>query len=291
MTTKPLPAPGRAGAGTAGPGTLGPGGLIWQLGGDVRNVLLLLHTGALQALHPAIGSALTDLSSAFSDPWKRLWRSSFDILGSVYDEDAAATGRRVRDYHHDVRGRTPSGADYHALSPGPFVWAHTTFVYSLVVASDAFGRPLTGAQKEQVWAEGLQWYARYGLGTRGLPPDWAAAEAYIVRVVEEELTHVTAGAAAVRSVSGRTATPFRWAPQPVWDRIGPPFGRLETWVAAALLPPVLRDRLCLAWTRWDAVRFAVFRRAVRVLAQALPRERRYLPRARDGWRRVSPGGR
>lgn len=265
---------------------LGPDSLTWRLLGDVRNIFLLVYTGALQGLHPAIGSALVHQSTAFTDPWNRLWRSSHQILGTVYDEDADLTAHRVRAYHNDVKGTASDGRPYHSLNPGPFVWAHTTFVWAMTVAAETFGTPLTLGEKEQLWAEGRQWYARYGLGMREVPLDWAAAEKYVSHMIEHELVNVEAGALAIRSVTGPTPQVFPQIPQPLWNKLGPRIGSFEVWVANALAPQILRDRLCLQWSRRDAVVFAVFRGAVRAGFVLTPRRYRYLPRAAQAWRRV-----
>jgi uncharacterized protein (DUF2236 family) len=60
---------------------------------------------------------------------------------------------------------------------------------SIVVQEESFGDPLTDAQKEQLWAEGLRWYSMYGMTMRGLPQDWASFQRYwdhmCARVLED----------------------------------------------------------------------------------------------------------
>ncbi|WP_052424935.1 oxygenase MpaB family protein [Streptomyces fulvoviolaceus] len=263
----------------------GPGSHTWRLLGDVRSLLLLGHTGLLQAMHPAIGSALIHQSVAFKDPWNRLLRSSDPILASVYGADAETVAHTVRDYHTGIRGTDGNGQPFHALNPAPFVWAHATFIHSQVVSAQFFGRPLTAVEKFELYAEALGWFRRYGMGLREVPKDWTEFSAYLNRVVDGDLTHVEAGAEAIRSLLVDSPSPLRWLPDRLWRPVGRRLGRLEVWVAAATLPPVIRDRMCLTWTTRDAALFAVFRRLIRLLAALLPHDARYLPQARAGWRR------
>ena len=54
---------------------LGPGSLTWQHHGDRLALLMLWRTGTLQNMHPAVNSALQQMSNFFEDPWDRLFRS------------------------------------------------------------------------------------------------------------------------------------------------------------------------------------------------------------------------
>src|SRR6188472_244859 len=94
---------------------LGPDSLLWRYAGDQRISFVGPTIGILQLMHPAIGAGVLEHSNFFGDPWGRIFRSLPRILGAVYDEDAGATGRIVRDFHRDIKGVDDAGRRYHAL--------------------------------------------------------------------------------------------------------------------------------------------------------------------------------
>jgi uncharacterized protein (DUF2236 family) len=47
---------------------LGPGSLTWKYHGDRLGLLLLWRTGTLQNMHPAVNSALQQMSNFFDNP-------------------------------------------------------------------------------------------------------------------------------------------------------------------------------------------------------------------------------
>ncbi|WAP54682.1 oxygenase MpaB family protein [Streptomyces sp. S465] len=59
-------------------------------------------------------------------------------------------------------------------------------------------------------------------------------------------------------------------------------------VITGLLPPVVRERLGLTWTRRDERRLRRFGAVVRVLVPLLPERLRYLPTARAARRAPRP---
>src|ERR1700722_853652 len=173
-----------AGAGRA---QLGPDSLTWKHLADMRGVLLAQRAGVLQVMHPAITAALIDHSDVFENPMQRLIRSAGPILGVVYDENAEATARWIRDRHTQIRGRDAQGRRYHALDPDTYYWAHATFFESQIATQELFGTPFSTAQKEQLYAESITWYARYGLTMRPVPRDYAAFERYWQHMLDSVL--------------------------------------------------------------------------------------------------------
>ena len=69
-----------------------------------------------------------DHSVFFSDTAARLKRSLPPIFMTVYGANDDHPGRRVRDFHHEIKGQMPDGQRYHALDPETYYWAHATFV-------------------------------------------------------------------------------------------------------------------------------------------------------------------
>ena len=127
-------------------------------------------------MHPAIGAGVLEHSDFFGDPYGRVFRSLPRILGAVYDgPEADATGREVRDFHRPIKGVDDHGRRYHALDPETFWWAHATFQYMAEQVADRFDRHrVTPDEREQLYQEGIEWYRRYGVSDRSVPPDRAA---------------------------------------------------------------------------------------------------------------------
>ncbi len=149
------------------PEPLGPSSLAWRYFSDWRGMLIGLWAGSMQNMHPALGAGVEEHSHFFEERWERLLRSLYPIAGVIYDgPDAVRTAREVRDYHVGIKGVDSKGRRYHALDPDTFFWAHATFVMVTVLICRYFGRPLTEEQKEQFYAESLQWYRLYGVSDR-----------------------------------------------------------------------------------------------------------------------------
>lgn len=275
---------------------LGPGSLLWRYAGDTRIAFLGGTIGLLQLMHPAIAAGVLEHSDFFDDPSDRVFRSLPRILGAVYDADSEATGRDVRDAHRTIAGTTSDGERYHALDPETFWWAHATFQFMAEQVADRFDRRrLTDREREQLYAEGVEWYRRYGVSDRAVPPDRAAFEAEWTRIC----TDVLEVNDAVRFVLRMLDQPLlpRWdqrSSMPRWLR---PLANLPTsrWVAArgarlvavGGLPPVVRARFDIPWTRRDAAALLLLERLVRAGWRLLPASIRWQPRALAGWQRAT----
>lgn len=268
---------------------LGPQSLVWQHFGDMRGMLLIFRTGLLQNMHPAVSRALEQHSGEvfLKNPWNRLLRSMPPILGVVYSPDAGAVGRKVRDFHTNIKGHMHSGETYHALSPDLYYWAHATFFEGTIAMCERFGKPLTEAEKEQMYRESVAWYARYGVSMRPVPPDYASFKRYWAEMLASlKPTPITDHALQLR----RTPRPFEAIPQPLWWLIDPLINRMSLWLARGTLPPQVREALGWQWSAGDERRLRAFSLVVRGLFAVIPKEYRYLPMARN-WRaqaRIKP---
>jgi uncharacterized protein (DUF2236 family) len=281
MLARHTEAPSRdrpAAAGTAAGGApLGPGSLTWKYLGDIRGVLLAQRAGVLQVMHPAIAAALIDHSDVFENPLQRLARSAGPILGVVYDEDGEATARWVRDQHPRIRGRDAQGRRYHALDPDTYYWAHATFFESQIATQELFGTPLTATKKEQLYAESITWYARYGLTMRPVPPDYKAFERYWQAMFRDVLEPTSIARAAVRTVRELPA-PHPAIDGAVWATMGPLVRRGGPWLARGTLPPQARKVLGISWSRGDELALAGLCTLVQAAWPVVPPSLRQLPR-------------
>jgi uncharacterized protein (DUF2236 family) len=268
------------------PRPLGPDSLTWRYFGDGRGIFLTLRAGVLQAMHPTIGQALVDHSDVFENQWGRLLRSIPPILDVVYGADPGRVGATVRDYHRDIRGRHGDGTGYHALSPDAYYWAHATFFESQIATQDLFGRPLSRATKEQLYRESIDWYALYGLSMRPVPPDYAAFEEYWHDTVQHVLEPTEPVRWTFTMNPAEHPSPLPALPERHWRYLRTPVVGGGRWVARGTLPPVVRERLGLAWTASDERRLRALRAGVRGTFAVLPEDWRYGPTPAEARRRV-----
>jgi uncharacterized protein (DUF2236 family) len=280
---------------------LGPNSLLWRWAGDMRIAFEGGTAGLLQTMHPAIGQGLIDHSDFFNDPVDRVFRSLPGILGTVYDGDeAGATGVQVRDFHRDIKGDLPNGDRYHALQPDTFWWAHATFqrmVDRLAIYWDR--HRLTGPESEQMYAEGCEWYRRYGMTSSVVPPDRASFEREVQRYCREVLTPNTASDYLIEFINRRSIPDMSASPDyPTHPRLRPladallPTLPVRTVLAPPMrlvifggLPAGVRERFGIRWDRSDDRRYRAIRAGIRASWACVPASLKWYPAARKGWLR------
>jgi uncharacterized protein (DUF2236 family) len=268
------------------PTPLGPDSLMWRYFGDWRGLLLALWAGSMQNMHPQLGAAVEEHSQFFDERWERLYRSLYPIGGVVYDGPRAPrTARQVRGYHDMIKGVDKHGRPYHALNPDTYFWAHSTFLVMPILINEYFGEPLTEAQKEQVYAEGVQWYRLYGMSMRPVPPDWASFQRYWDHMCRDVLEDNKATRDVLDIARIGKPPTMRWLPDPLWRLARIPISRGFVWLTVGLYEPAVREKLGHRWTSRDERLLRTLGRALGVAWKLVPFERRYHPRARAGWRR------
>jgi uncharacterized protein (DUF2236 family) len=260
---------------------------MWQYFGDWRGLLLSLWAGSMQNMHPQLGAGVEEHSRFFDERWERLFRSLYPIGGCVYDgERAPQTAREVRDYHKTIKGVDKRGRPYSALNPDTFFWAHATFILIPYLICEHFGTPMTRAQKEQLYAEGVQWWRLYGMSMRPVPKDWDAFEAYLEDMCRNVL-EVNQATLDVRDIRHIAKPPLlKRLPDPVWQVLRVPITWHMVWITSGMYPQSVRDKLGLRWSAADQFAFKAQGRLVGLLWNLVPFERRFHPRARAGWQRV-----
>ncbi len=258
--------------------TLGPRSLTWKLFGDRRSALLILRTGTLQAMHPAIARALHGHPDVFVDPWNRLLRSAPAILEAVYGPDPFAANAQVGERNGRVRGVDPQDSQHHALEPETFFWAHATFFESQIATAEIFGDPLSQAKKQQLYGESLTWYGRYGLSFRDVPPDYASFQRYWAEVCEQVLEPTEVARVGLTEAE-RWPPPDGWIDVPLLRLLGRGSGAGLAWIARGTIGGELRARLGLDWSAEDECDLQRLARSVKVLWNVLPDELHMTPAA------------
>ncbi|MFC5185289.1 oxygenase MpaB family protein [Actinomadura harenae] len=273
---------------TTPPTPLGPTSLTWAYFADTRMLLVGPRAAVLQNMLPALGQGVLDHSVFFDETFARIKRSTGPILDTIYGgADAAASGRRVRDFHHGIKGVLPDGTRYHALDPDTYFWAHATFLDHLVHGIETFVRPLTTADRRRLYEESKTWYRMYGVSDRNMPATWEDFEAYWERTLAGGIVaHKTARYGVGYVTKGLPAPPK--VPKALWRAVSPPLNAVARFLTVGGCHPRMRELLDLPWSEADERRYQRFAAGVRRLAvlwPVLPDVVRYLPQARRAFAR------
>jgi uncharacterized protein (DUF2236 family) len=245
-------------------------------------------------MHPAIGAGVAEHSNFFDDPWDRIVRSIPQILGVVYDPDPEAVGHRVRDIHRTIKGVDDRGRRYSALAPHTFWWAHATFQFAVEQVVDRFDhRHLTDSERDELYLDGVEWYRRYGVSMRPVPPDRNAFRAEWRRVCDEVLEMTPAAERAVdMALHDRTlGVPFLpWWTKPLQPLVVKPVLQLT---AIGGLPSRVRRRFGIPWRVDQEMQYRSLQLATRESWRFVPEGLRYGPTAAQGrraWKEAALSG-
>lgn len=244
--------------------------VLGRLATDWRMGLTGLSAGLLQLMHPGLGAGVVEHSAFFTEPFDRIARSVPRIVASIVAPDGPERARRIRDYHRTIKGHDEQGRRYHALDPGTYWWAHATFTWGFLEAADRFHhRPPRGEERERYYAESVEWYRRYQLSMRPVPPDLRSFQREFDRICAVELELTPAAARAVDlALHGRFEPPM--VPAIVSRIASVPATPLARLLSIGGLPAVVRHRFDIPWSAAD-------RRAYGALVLAIRNAGRFLP--------------
>ena len=259
---------------------VGPGSLLWSISSDPRSLLPGSAAGIMQLMLPGLGAGVTDHSNFFDDPYDRIFRSIPVIWGTIFAPDepeGEGRGRSVRDLHRDIKGTDHHGERYHALDPEVFWWAHATFTWEFLRARELyFARPWSRREKEQLYAESVTWWRRYGLSDRPVPRDYRSFRAKFDHIcrTELELTPAVRWVLDPARNDGTSSGPPVRLPGPlsVFDKVLVDLGT-DVYAATVYgaMPDVVRRRFELPWDNGDRARFAAVCATLRSLGPAIDR--------------------
>jgi uncharacterized protein (DUF2236 family) len=242
---------------------LGPGCLLWRYAGDWRSMLPGAATGLLQLMLPALGQGVVEHSKFFSEPFDRVYRSIPQIWATIFEPDGERRGRVIRDLHGSVKGVDPSGQRYHALDPETFWWAHATFTWNIFRSVELFyGHQLTESQLEQLYAQTVTWYRRYGVSERPVPADYQGFQEKFHSICREKL-ELTPAATRALEIGEHEPPALPFVPSRLSSALGTITLPLAKVLVFGCLPEEVRTRFDIPWSRIDAVELEVMRRAVR----------------------------
>lgn len=222
----------------------------------------------LQVAHPGVGAGVEQHSTYASDPWGRLFRT-VDVMMKLSfgsPEVSARQARLLARMHRRVVGTDDLGNRYDAMDPALQLWVWATLVDTAVLLYELVHGALTPDEKDRFYQESKLVAHGCGVPEGRCPATWGEFQAYVERVVAEDL-HVTDAA---RSVAWASLLP----PLP------PPLDRLSAGpmnlFTIGLLPPTVREQYGF---EWDAGKERQLRRmlsVVRVTQRVVPRPVREL---------------
>jgi uncharacterized protein (DUF2236 family) len=138
------------------PGLTGPGSMSWELHSDM-GVVAAAGTGAIimEILHPAVMAGVHDRSNYQTQPERRMRNTFGYVVATTFGSTEAATAliERVRRMHEQVNGTMPDGRPYRAMDPDLIGWVHNAIPWAIMLAYDAYHRPLSVAEKNRYLAE------------------------------------------------------------------------------------------------------------------------------------------
>ncbi|NLD78430.1 MAG: DUF2236 domain-containing protein [Acidimicrobiales bacterium] len=258
---------------------VGPGSLLWETAGDPRSLLSGTAAGIMQLMLPGLGAGVTDHSDFFNDPFDRIFRSIPLIWGSIFaadDQEGDRRGRQIRDFHPDIKGVDDKGRKYHALDPDVYWWAHATFTWEFFRARELyFLRPLSRSDKEQLYAETVTWYRRYGVSERPVPATYADFRSRFEEICAHELELTPA----VQWVLDPASNPGTRAeaialPGPLAPLSGFATSRATEMLRVIVygnMPDIVRRRFGFEWTNADRVAFTAACATFRAMEPAVRR--------------------
>jgi uncharacterized protein (DUF2236 family) len=140
-------------------------------------------------------------------------------------------------------------------------------VEHLITATDTFIERLSRADKEQVFAESVTWFERYGVSSRGTPQTYTEFESYFEHALEERLVaHRTASYGVGYATKGWPRP--RRIPKPVWWLVKRPINAVSSSITIGGMPPRGREILGLPWDETRERRYQRFARVSRALDRA-----------------------
>ncbi|MET9487515.1 oxygenase MpaB family protein [Nocardia sp. NPDC006630] len=275
------------------PRPLGPDSLTWKIFGSLYYGPTGFFMGMVQNMHPGLGAGVEFHSDIGSEPYQRVLRSSYPILGVVFDGPRARqTAQEIVGYHREIKGVDAQGRRYHALDPGTFYWAHAVFFMQTLRTAEHFMGGLTGPQREQLWREHYQWYEMYGMSMRVVPQSWNDFRRYWRDMCRDTLEPTPAAWDVYNLIDTAPVPPFpvlRRLPEPLWEKAIRPAGAgLVKFITVGLCDPAIRDTMGFPWTDRDQWLFDRLCRAISALNRVTPDEVKYAaPRVRAARRRVA----
>ena len=142
-----------------------PDSVSWRI---FKNPIALYVGGLagviLELAEPAVRTGVWEHSSFRKDPLGRLQRTGSAAMVTIYGARSIALPMiaGVARMHAKVSGKTPAGASYRASDAPLLAWVHTTAAFGIAEAYDRYVEPLSRAELDSMYREGVPVARLYG---------------------------------------------------------------------------------------------------------------------------------
>lgn len=267
-------------------GLFGPDSVVWRV---ARESILFLGAGRaalMQLAHPYVAHAIEQHSATRTDPIGRFNRTFQNVYGMIFGDLAFAleSARRVRRVHDRVHGtigedvgRFAKGHRYRANDAEALYWVHATLLETAVLVFEIAHGPMRPEDRDAYVRDLVRFAWLFGVPDEIIPTDWRSFESHVESAVASDTIAVGRPA---REIGQYLLTP---PPSLVFG----PAVRAFRSVTAGLLPPTLRDRFGLSWTRSDQLAYTASLKAVRASYHLLPLRLRCVPDYIEATRRLA----
>jgi uncharacterized protein (DUF2236 family) len=277
----------------AAPRPLGPDSLTWQLGFARTGLLYAGRALLMQVAHPVVGAGVRDFSDFRIDPWGRLDRTLDSLMRQLFGgHDLVTEAARLRELHRTIKGTGFDGGHYSALQPEAWAWVHLSNFDTAVRFTDRLVRPLTVADKRELYGEWRQVGLVLGIKSERMPATYDGVAPYVEEMVRERLEANETCFEVLSSLELRTVGPPHPAvPTRLWATLKPLGRRVLHDTTVGTLPPRLRAKLGVPWTDADEVRLQRTLAAARLVGLSTPDRVLHYPRGYRAMRAARRHGR
>ncbi|EHN12948.1 hypothetical protein PAI11_01590 [Patulibacter medicamentivorans] len=262
-------------AGQRGP--LGPDAIVWRQTQEWRMLAGAGTALLLQVAHPAVGAAVGEFSTYRERPWHRLHKTMELVFGGIVFDIGGRheQGYRIHALHNKLEGVDMRGRRYHAQEPDGFFWVLATLIQVGVEMSELVGPPVRPHERPRLYAEWLEVGRILGLQDHQMPADLPAFQRYWAEMLHDGLDRNRTVDEVLATVARPAAPPGLPVPEPLWRlTAGAVGGRALGTLTLGLLPPELRRRWQLPWSRARELELQALGRSIRTLFPLLPRRAR-----------------
>ena len=244
-----------------------PGHVAWRVMGEPHVGLTASRALLLQTSHPHVARAVAEHSDYVADPFGRLFRT-FDTVTKLAfgePEQVRRMTRRMASRHAAVSGEMADGSRYDGRDPIVGMWVWATLVDSAALAFERHHGRLSDADRDRLVREAGLFAVACGVTPDLLPDTWADFQAYVDRVVADDLADTPEGQDIARN-----------ALTPILPVIGAPVAAFNRATAAVLFPERVARMYGMSPTRSQRAVVGGFARTAGVVLRVLPDSWRHL---------------
>ncbi len=232
----------------------------------------------LQPSHPIVGAGLQEHSTVFSDPFGRALRTTQALVNQLY-EDPETLGKKIREWHRDVKGTDDSGKAYHALDPVPWAWVHFSAFDAILYALKMFGRLPDRATQEAMYLEWRDSGKYLGVKPKLSPDNLDEFEGYIQTTIDQDL-YATENLRSIWTYLENVPLAELPGVPKLGEKIAQrPLGHAGRILVGHAIPKKIRRELGLKWGMPESLQHEALLLTLRTANAALPETVRVWPEA------------